>query len=155
MQTNLLAFIFPCSIKTFAARTYKPEKIKIKQIKIEHNIDPNLQVLVKPTQLSQVFMNLINNSIDAIENLPDPWIKIESEVTPDQYIMIRFTDSGNGIPHHIVEKIMQPFFTTKEIGKGTGLGLSISKGIIEEHKGQFSYDENALNTTFEIKIPNL
>lgn len=68
-------------------------------------------------------------------------------------VRITVMDSGNGIPESIANKLMQPFFTTKEVGKGTGLGLSISKGIIESHGGKFELDRNASHTSFVIEIP--
>jgi signal transduction histidine kinase len=68
-------------------------------------------------------------------------------------IQIFVTDSGGGIPPQVVQKLMQPFFTTKGIGQGTGLGLSISKGIIETHHGKFFYDPKSKNTRFVIEIP--
>jgi signal transduction histidine kinase len=66
---------------------------------------------------------------------------------------ISVTDSGEGIGPEVLEKIMMPFFTTKEVGKGTGLGLSISKGIIEDHKGKLYYDPTNPNTSFVIELP--
>lgn len=62
-------------------------------------------------------------------------------------------DSGLGIPKHIAEKMMQPFFTTKEVGKGTGLGLSISLGIMEIHKGKLFIDSSLPNTAFVFDLP--
>lgn len=67
--------------------------------------------------------------------------------------MIKITDSGHGIPATIQTKMMNPFFTTKEVGKGTGLGLSISLGIIKNHGGEFYYNKEAKNTQFIIKLP--
>ena len=62
-------------------------------------------------------------------------------------------DSGPGIPKELEAKILEPFFTTKEVGKGTGLGLSISIGIIQSHGGTLSYVPNCANTTFRVTIP--
>jgi PAS domain S-box-containing protein len=103
-------------------------------------------------QIEQVLVNLINNSIDAISDLPDPWIKLEAKQRGD-YLEISVTDSGTGISQDIVHKIMQPFFTTKEIGKGTGLGLSISRGIIEKHGGMLYLDSSSQNTRLVIQMP--
>ncbi len=97
-------------------------------------------------------MNLINNASDAIENLPEKWIEIAC-YNIDSFLYITITDSGTGIPKHIQEKMMNPFFTSKEIGKGTGLGLSISMGIIKDHHGELFYVTEAKNTQFCIKIP--
>ena len=72
----------------------------------------------------------------------------------NQHIVIEVKDNGLGIPQELKDKILMPFFTTKDIGKGTGLGLSISKGIIEEHSGTLSYENKMKNrvgtTTFKI-----
>ena len=84
----------------------------------------------RETEISQVLINLLNNSFDAIEKRSHPWITVFIEEDGDR-INISVIDAGEGIPLEIQDKMMQPFFTTKEIGKGTGLGLSISQGIIE------------------------
>jgi C4-dicarboxylate-specific signal transduction histidine kinase len=111
-------------------------------------------VFCRPVEISQVLLNLINNAYQAAINLPRPWIKIECEDEEDFY-RIRIIDCGPGIPPAIKAKLFQPFFTTKDIGVGTGLGLSISRGIIEEHLGQLSYVDDAINTTFEIHLPKV
>jgi len=85
-----------------------------------------------PGQLNQVFMNILSNAIDAIEE------KGKITITTSRangFIRISIKDTGKGIPEHLRAKIFDPFFTTKEVGQGTGLGLSISHGIIEKHKG--------------------
>lgn len=102
-------------------------------------------------QIEQVIINLIKNSIDAISALSERWIKIHL-YNRSGLIVIRITDSGNGVPEVIRNKIMNPFFTTKEIGKGTGLGLSISQGIIASHGGKIYLDENEKHTTFIIEL---
>jgi C4-dicarboxylate-specific signal transduction histidine kinase len=97
-------------------------------------------------------LNLLNNSFDATQSLTDRWIKVKAWEEPNQ-ISISVTDSGHGIPEGIREKILEPFFTTKEVGKGTGLGLSISLGIIKSHGGTLEIDGNAENTRFLIHLP--
>lgn len=104
------------------------------------------------TQISQVLLNLLNNSHDAIESLPEKWITVEMLERPD-YLEIQITDSGNGIPESVREKLMTPFFTTKEVGKGTGLGLSLSRGIILSHQGEFYFNHNHPNTQAIIRLP--
>ena len=79
-------------------------------------------------------MNLIANSIDAMEFAEKKWIEISAQSDEDK-IRIRLKDSGPGVPEHLREKIFNPFFTSKEEGKGTGLGLSICQKIIDAHKG--------------------
>jgi C4-dicarboxylate-specific signal transduction histidine kinase len=108
----------------------------------------------RPAELSQVFINLIMNSVDAIEKIPKPWIRVEFS-TQTETIRLRFFDAGSGIPDEIVQKLMQPFFTTKEFGKGTGLGLSISRTIIENHKGKLFLDQTCSNTCFVIELPRV
>ncbi len=119
---------------------------------IENEIFKTAQIECRSVEISQVLLNLLNNSYDAIENLESKWIRVELAETLEK-IHISVTDSGSGIPKEVREKMMQPFYTTKEIGKGTGLGLSISKGILEEHGGQIIYDENSANTKLTIVIP--
>lgn len=104
------------------------------------------------TQISQVFINLLNNAIDAIKNLDSRWIRITIQPKSD-YLHIAVTDSGNGIDPEVAGKIMQPFFTTKGPTQGTGIGLSISKSIIEKNMGSLNYDPHALNTTFVVLLP--
>jgi signal transduction histidine kinase/GAF domain-containing protein len=111
-------------------------------------------IYCRPVEISQVLLNLINNSFQAIANLTHPWIKIECQEDPGQY-QIKIIDSGSGIPSYVQKKLFQPFFTTKDIGVGTGLGLSISRGIIEEHHGQLNYMADAPNTCFIIHLPKL
>jgi len=96
--------------------------------------------------------NLIGNAIDAIGNTQDPWIAIKSAVT-NEGIEISVTDSGKGIDASIAAKIMDPFFTTKEVGKGTGLGLSICVGILKDHGGDLVLNRNCANTQFKMIFP--
>lgn len=121
------------------------------------------------SQLNQVFMNILNNAIDALENQPSPrFITISTDVdsglkqaTTDDgkvkkdFIVIRISDNGSGIKEDIMPKIFDPFFTTKPVGSGTGLGLSISHQIVvEKHKGQISCTSTPeQGTEFIVKIP--
>lgn len=116
--------------------------------------DDEPMVYCRPVEISQVILNLINNSFQAINIYPHPWIKIECQEFTHHY-QVKITDCGPGIPSYIRQKLFQPFFTTKDIGVGTGLGLSISRGIIEEHHGQMNYLDEAPHTTFVIQLPKL
>ncbi len=130
------------------------EKFKLNGVEIKFSPAFDVFISCRATQLSQVFLNLLNNSYDAIQSQPQKWIQISVEKKSDGKMMIiSFTDSGAGIDVEIQPRMMQPFFTTKEIGKGTGLGLSISKGIVEDHLGNFYYDQEKKNTTFIIELP--
>jgi len=132
------------------------ERFKIHSVKVSLEFDSNADARIhaRPAQLGQVFLNLLNNSFDAITALDEKWIQIKVERNQSR-VLIRFTDSGEGISKAIRDKVMQPFFTTKEVGKGTGLGLSISKGIIEEHKGSLQYNEASSRTQFVIDLPDV
>ncbi|MCE3010742.1 MAG: PAS domain-containing sensor histidine kinase [Proteobacteria bacterium] len=128
------------------------EKLKSEGIQVEIELSKEAYISCRPSQIAQVLLNLINNSYDAIQSSENPWVQIRSEIENEQLI-ISVTDSGQGIEEPIVEKLMQPFFTTKKVGKGTGLGLSISKGLIEDHDGQLYYDRSSKNTCFKIHLP--
>ena len=128
-----------------------------------------------PSQLNQVIMNLLSNSIDALESCTrqcfeqsdhnqlleeqgiTPWkpeISIAT-LSHSESIEIIIHDNGPGIPEDVQGRIFDPFFTTKVIGKGTGLGLSISHSIIvERHKGSIVCESNSIDgTTFKIELP--
>ena len=105
-----------------------------------------------PGELNQVFMNLINNSIQAIEH--EGLISVNTSQKDDQYIEIKISDNGKGISKEGLKHVFEPFYTTKEIGKGTGLGLSISYGIIESHGGHISVNsEEGKGVEFTISLP--
>jgi C4-dicarboxylate-specific signal transduction histidine kinase len=114
----------------------------------------NVRFMCRSVEISQVLLNLLNNSFDAVQSLSDKWVKVQV-FDSDDWIKIVVTDSGAGIPIEIQTKIMQPFFTTKEVGKGTGLGLSISKGLIERHNGRLYLNNSSPNTQFVIAIPKI
>jgi signal transduction histidine kinase len=110
-----------------------------------------------PGKLSQVFMNLVTNAVQATR-IPgrqpiDRVINVRSYLR-DSKICVEFQDNGKGIPTEIQDKIFEPFFTTKDVGEGTGLGLGIVAGIIGEHNGQLSFTSNANEgTTFLLTLP--
>ena len=114
-------------------------------------------------QLNQVFMNVLSNAIDALEDIrrgQDPnkssaCIHIQTQLTDHYQVKIGIRDNGPGIPEEIQARLFDPFFTTKPIGKGTGMGLSISYQIVtEKHKGYLTCDSQVgEGTTFMIAIP--
>lgn len=121
-------------------------------VELKIQTPPNLQIQCRAVQISQVLLNLLNNSFDAIEKMKDPWVRVDFEFA-NEILKIIVTDCGGGIPPHIAQKLMQPFFTTKTVGKGTGLGLSLSKSFIEKHNGKFWLDQDCPNTRFVIELP--
>jgi PAS domain S-box-containing protein len=130
-------------------------KFQHHQIEIQWKEDRfHVDLMCRPVQISQVVVNLLSNAFDAIQTSSEKWVRLEVETHSD-WIHFRIIDSGKGIPESIAQKIMLPFYTTKEIGKGTGLGLSISKGIIESHGGKLELDLTCPNTCFLLKFPPL
>jgi PAS domain S-box-containing protein len=117
------------------------------------NLDDHM-IECRPVQLSQAFLNVLNNSFDAIERLDDKWVEIAASVKADE-VEVHFMDSGDGIAKDIQPQLMNPFFTTKPPGKGTGLGLSITRKIVEDHSGRFYYDPESSNTRFVIQLKKL
>jgi len=128
--------------------------IQTNSIQLSYDLeDPDMVIDCRPVQISQVLLNLINNSLDAIGDKKDPWIHVSVKKFNDELIEFSVTDSGEGIPENIANQLMQPFFTTKGAGKGTGLGLSISQEIIKAHFGKFALDRDFPNTRFYLQIP--
>ncbi|MCL6753253.1 GAF domain-containing protein [Nostoc sp. CCCryo 231-06] len=141
----------------------KPESPAIKLVK-EYSDLPLVECYAGP--LNQVFMNVLSNAIDALEDYKESQSKsATSQITIRtslgklegnvKSIVIRIADNGPGIPESLKARICDPFFTTKPVGKGTGLGLSISYQIvIDKHGGAFKYDSQpGLGTEFWIEIP--
>lgn len=104
-----------------------------------------------PSELNQVFMNLLVNAGHAVE---DQGVITIRTCTENDQIVVQIIDTGHGIPPENLSKLFDPFFTTKEVGKGTGLGLAICHGIIQKHHGTIDVEsEVGEGTTFTIKIP--
>lgn len=120
-------------------------------IEITH-LPKDLWIDCRRTEIGQVLINLINNALDAVEQLPERWVRVSVFDFGDT-VEIRVTDSGKGIPASIADKIMLPFFTTKLATSGIGLGLSISASILERHHGSLSIDKKSPNTCFVITLP--
>jgi signal transduction histidine kinase len=132
------------------------------EIQIVKHYDTFSPIDCYPGQLNQVFMNLLSNAIDAVEDAScnhtasnPPQITIQTELLDSDRIAIRIRDNGVGIPDSIHTKVFDPFFTTKPVGKGTGLGLSISyKIIVEKHGGMMAcHCQPQQGTEFVIEIP--
>jgi two-component system, NtrC family, sensor kinase len=125
-------------------------------IKFQTDLDENLKpVLSDPSQLQQVFLNLITNAIDAHDGKPYGNIRISTRADDEhQKVRIVFADTGSGIPNEILSKIFDPFFTTKAVGKGTGLGLSICYSIMQRLGGSISVKSQVgQGTEFTLTVP--
>ncbi|MDD5107731.1 MAG: ATP-binding protein [Desulfuromonadaceae bacterium] len=125
-----------------------------------------LPVLLDTSQIDQVLMNLCTNARDAMPNggalsikttvvrLDSSDIVSDSSEKPGMYVLMSVSDVGKGMPKEVIQRIFEPFYTTKDIGKGTGLGLSIVHGIIKQHNGHIDvYSEPENGTTFKIYLP--
>ena len=111
------------------------------------------KVFMDPSQIQQVFMNMIINAAEAMHGTGQLTITTQ-HVPGEGAVEVQFTDSGHGIKEADLDRIFSPFFSTKEIGHGTGLGLSISYGIVQEHKGTITVEsEEGEGATFTIRLP--
>jgi signal transduction histidine kinase len=148
------------------------DEAEYKEVDIHQGIDSTLNLLVNKykhrirlhknyseiplincyaSQLNQVWMNLLVNAAQAIDEEGDVYIRTGLE---DEYVIIEIKDTGKGIPPEVKEKIFDPFFTTKPVGEGTGLGLSITHSIIKKHNGLIEIEsEIGKGTTFTVKLP--
>lgn len=123
-----------------------------RNIVIKKEFDPQLPVILSdPAQLEQVFINIIDNAIDAIGK--DGSLRIRTEAC-EQGARILFTDSGPGMDEETLKRIFDPFFTTKKVGEGTGLGLAICFTILEKLGGRIEVQSQpGQGTTFCITLP--
>jgi signal transduction histidine kinase len=147
-----------------AARLLKPtlgEQIEIESM-LAHDSAP---ALIDPSQLSTAILNLALNARDAMPNggkltletknvvLDENYAGMNSEVNPGNYVMIAVSDSGKGIPASRLEKVFEPFYTTKDIGKGSGLGLSMVYGFVKQSNGHIRiYSEEGHGTTVKLYL---
>lgn len=152
------------------------EEAKLKEIDIHQAIDDTLnlltgeiknriQIIKKYNQLprvtcyashiNQVFMNLLSNAAQAIEGHGNIWIATsQTNRSGEPFVEISFQDSGKGMSEEVIEKIFDPFFSTKGVGQGTGLGLSISYGIVQKHGGEIRVkSQPGIGTEFTVLLP--
>ncbi|HQS66680.1 MAG TPA: HAMP domain-containing sensor histidine kinase [Sulfuricurvum sp.] len=125
-----------------------------KKIVLVKDIDPMVEILVYHNELKQVLINIVNNAREAIEYTKSKNRQITITCTDDQHhCTISIEDSGGGVPHHIVDKIFDPYFTTKFEAQGTGIGLYMAKMIIEKHcLGKLSVYNTKNGACFEIRL---
>jgi two-component system NtrC family sensor kinase len=133
-------------------------QLMINRVGLKRNMDNDIPIIQgNPSQLQQVFTNIIINAMHASK--PDTEISITTRYSPplgefSGAIEITFADRGQGIDEENIKKIFEPFFTTKEVGKGTGLGLSVSYVIVKDHGGEIKVTSHpGKGTTFTVIIP--
>lgn len=134
---------------------YEVSLARLNKLEIEwrhHQWVGPLLVMAQPTALSQVLLNLVSNSCDALEeSREDRWIDIQF-VERGSQLEIQFSDSGKGIPPEVYSRLFEPFVTTKPPGKGTGLGLGLCRKYMQNQGGDFKYNQLSPNTQFILTL---
>lgn len=134
--------------------TMLAHKFKRANISLHEDFDLTLpQPKIFVSEMNQVWTNLIDNAIDAIESTGKPGILSIKTSHDGDFVRVDIIDNGPGIPEEIRSKIFDPFFTTKEMGKGTGLGLDVVQRIIKQHHGSVKVQSEPGKTDFEVCIP--
>lgn len=128
------------------------EKFKTAGVTLNVTVPEDLMIECNQLDISQVLINLINNSFYAVQSSNEKFINITAKKI-NETVVLSVMDSGPGIPSEIRSKLLEPFFTTKPMGEGTGLGLSISRSIVQSHGGSLFLDETSVNTNFVVKLP--
>lgn len=127
-------------------------RIKTHGVKFVSEILPEIYLNARPSQISQILINLINNAIDACLNSEEKSVTL-SMYQENSMIYFSVVNSGPKITDDIAQHIMEPFFTTKESSKGTGLGLSLSRKLAHDHGGNLFYDQKNHQTRFVLELP--
>ena len=142
-----------CNLNEGIDSTLMLARHELKHHAVKKNYGDIPPITCSPSQINQVFLNLINNAAQAID--PGPGlITITTRREGDRHVAVEVADNGSGIPPEILPKIFDPFFTTKDVGKGTGLGLSIVYKIVEQHGGRISVSSNpGVGTRFTVVLP--
>ena len=127
---------------------------KVQNVEIRTNFPPEAcQVLGVPGLLEQVFINLLLNAMNAMPN--GGTVDILAEQAAGE-VLVRVTDTGEGISREDLDKIFDPFFTRAPLGKGTGLGLSICHSIVDQHGGSIGVEsQTEKGSTFTVRLPSL
>lgn len=129
------------------------EQLRLRNIEIVKELYAGTTtILGDANRLEQVLVNLISNARDALENHEHGCVKVKTKIENSNAVVL-VEDNGCGISQEQIDKIFNPFFTTKDVGKGTGLGLSITHGIVKDHQGEISCTSQVgIGTVFKISI---
>ena len=128
-------------------------KHELKHLAVKKQFGDIPAITCSPSQLNQVFLNLITNAAQATEGRAGE-IQLTTRAPDPGHVEIEVADNGKGIPAEILPRIFDPFFTTKDVGKGTGLGLSIAYKIVEAHGGRITVDSKpGVGTRFTVRLP--
>ena len=138
-------------------------EMKVRNIEVKKHYQSDLPlIMADPSQLEQVFLNLITNAEYAIHETGKAGtltivtsLQEEQSEDKNKKVIIEISDTGTGIPENVITKLFNPFFTTKPVGKGTGLGLSVSYCIIKEHGVEISARNQKEGAVFTIELPVL
>jgi len=128
-------------------------KFYARNIQVHCNLDKSLpMILADPNGLEQVFINVLNNAIEAMPQ--SGHVTVVTGAGPGKEVYVQISDTGVGVPAEDLRKIFDPFFTTKQPGRGTGLGLSVSYGIVRDHGGRIEISSSpGQGTTFQVVLP--
>jgi PAS domain S-box-containing protein len=139
-------------------------QLKVHEVEVDLDLDPEIpDILAEHNRLEQVFINLVSNAIDAMDEKDkrpeisdrEKRLTIKS-FAENEHVCVKVTDTGIGMSEEVKNKIFEPFYTTKKVGKGTGLGVSISYGIVKDYRGDIEIEsEVGKGTTFIIKFPKV
>jgi signal transduction histidine kinase len=146
----------PLELKPLLQRAIQMEGFKLESKRISLTVeskDPLPRVLGNPNQLMQAFLQIVENAVDALQEIGGGRLQVSLWRENDE-VIVQFADSGPGLRDP--ERVFDPFYTTKPIGKGSGLGLSATYGVIQDHKGQITcYNRPEGGAAFEIRLPAL
>ena len=151
--------MLPYSINVSIANSIEMVENRLKNsgIEVKLNLAQNLpDIIGEESSIEQVFVNILLNAIDALKesNKDQKEILINSAYNADEkMVVVDIGDNGKNIPPDVIDKIFEPFYTTKPTGKGTGLGLSISYGIVQSQKGSISAKNTAKGPVFTVNLP--
>ena len=130
------------------------DRLQNDNINIEFkNLFPEAKVRVNPIKIDLAISNLLKNAMDAVEGRSNALIQVTIDNPQDGFVLLTVQDNGDGVDQAILDKLFNPYFTTKEVGRGMGLGLSITGEVIQEHDGMIDVKNTGIGACFRIHLP--